>query len=574
MLNQISFKTFTIMIFLSFSLNVFAQTASPPKLNKNQALNGTNQAKGIQEEARSVLTVTPREIDLGSIKPGETAFGEFSLKNMTHQNTDWAISCPDGWETSGGRELRGNVSDEPAYLHMELNVAERLDGADASSRSFFKTSVRLESSGKQFYCHKDLKSGAQRIPFKVASSIGGQRTVYMGFRIFASQETPYIHLNPQRLDLGMQPAGKIISKRIELTNRGREMLRWSVVTKKTKPGEIPEELPKEKYISFRNDPVLEAGRYIIPDHLKESMELIGRWTEKHGYPMTRGGAGSLKFRFNGTGISVFLQSHTEEGHCLIYLDESQVHLPDVLSGVWDKKELIIAEGLPDGPHVISMIIKDGALELEGVKVFGKEIIRGPKNWVTVFPNSGTTTTETDYLNVKVDTNQLAPGYYGDQIIIKSNAGEEKAEIYVDVVSDTSAKMIDVYLYSKDFDYMLTSDPQADSKRLIQHAYIKEGIAFRLFAPGTPGTASFYRWYHPILRDHFYHYDRMGGGKNLSGYVYEGILGNIATSRMSNTRELYRWYNPSTKKYYYSTNPKAATGARRGYRFDGIAGYVR
>lgn len=574
MLKRLSFAMMVITIFLGCGLNAFAQVGPNHKINKHQPMNGSTQTNGGQEEMRPVLTITPREIDLGSIKSGETVFGEFSLKNMAPQIIEWTLACPEGWESSDGKVLKGIVSGEPAYLNLELNVSESSETAgEALKKSYFPVSIKLESSDKEIRCLKDLKAGAHRLAFKV-SSPGGQRTAYMGFRMNALLDAPFLNLNPQRLDLGVQATGKMISRRIELKNRGRDILRWSVRFPKNKSSEKNEDLSPERYISFHDDQIPEPGRYRIPEHLKDSMELIGKWTEKKGYPMTKGGAGSLKFRFHGTGISAFLQSHTAEGDCSIYLDDIPVNLPDVLSGEWEKKELVIAEGLTDGPHVVSIIVKDGTLELEGVKVFGTEVMRGPHGWITVFPNSGKTSAETDYINIKVDTSNLAPGYYGDQIHFKSNAGEGKVEVYVDVISDTSAKIIDVYLYSNESDYLFTSDPQADSKRLVQNAYIKEGIAFRLFAPSTPGTAGFYRWYHPVLRDHFYHYDRLGGGKNLAGYVYEGIIGNIATSRMSNTRELYRWFNPSTKRHYYSTNPKAPTGPRRGYRFDGIAGYVR
>ena len=471
--------------------------------------------------------------------------------------------------------IRGTASSEQTNLRLELTVAENNENVsmDKSRISTYRTSMKMEAAGKELICHKDLKAGTYRKAIRLTST-GGQRTIFVDFRIHALQEIPSISLNPQRLDLGVQLPGKIISKRIELTNKGRENLRWSVVQPQTKSSELMKELQKERYFSFHNEALTEQGKYIIPEHLKDSMELIGKWTEKNGYPLSKGAASAIKFRFNGTGISVFLQSHTEDGNCSIYLDEEMLNLPDVLSGQWEKKELLIAEGLTDGAHTLTMVIREGSLELEGVKVFGKEIMRGPKGWITVFPNSGTTTSEIDYVNVKVDTSYLASGYYGDQIVFKTNVGEEIAEIFVDVISDSGHKVIDVYLYSKDLDYLFTVDPQAESRRLIQNGYIKEGIAFRLFAPQTPGTTNFYRWYNPLRKDHFYHYDRAGGGKRLDGYVYEGTIGNIATSRMTNTRELYRWFNPSTGRHYYSTNPKGATGVRRGYRFEGIAGYVR
>jgi len=534
-----------------------------------------NQAGENREDSRPVLTVTPREIDLGSIKPGDTASGLFLLKNISQGLMSWSISCPDEWEAIGGKMLKGEATPEPASLRLDLTVDENPEGPanPVKKNPGYKTTIRLDASGRELVCYKDLKAGTYRKALKIAST-GGQRTIFIDFRIHALQESPSINLNPQRLDLGVQLPGKIISKRIELTNKGREMLRWSIVAPQTKVAEPSGEAQKERYFSLHSEAPPEAGKYAIPEHLKDAVELIGKWTERNGYPSSKGAANSIKLKFNGTGMSVFLQSHMDVGNCSIYLDEVLLNLPDVLSGEWERKELVIAEGLADGPHVVTIVIKEGILEVEGFKVFGKEIMKGPRGWITVFPSSGTTMTETDYINVKVDTSNLAPGQYGDQIVFKSNVGGEKAEIFMEVASDSGHRIIDVYLYSKDFDYLFTADPQSESKRLIQNGYLKEGIAFRLFAPQTPGTTIFYRWYSPLKKDHFYHYDRTGGGKKLEGYVYEGSIGNIATSRMTNTRELYRWFNPATGRHYYSTNPKVSKALKKGYQFDGIAGYVR
>lgn len=531
-----------------------------------------------KEEQRPVLSVTPREIDLGAIKPDEAAFGEFSLRNLSQgvsAEMEWSASCPEGWNNTGVRTLKGKVSGQPEYLRVEVLVKGNNENYfwEQPKISTYHTIIKLVSAGAEITCHKDLKAGAQRNAIKL-TSIGGQRTVFTDFRIHVLQEVPSIDLNPQRLDLGVQLPGKIISRKIELTNKGKETLRWSAIVPEAGSVDYLKELQKERYLSFYNEDMQDQGKYIVPMHLKDSMVLIGKWTEKNGYPLSIGNAGSIKFQFQGTGISVFLQSHTEEGNCSIYLDEELLTLPDALSGQWEKKELVIAEGLTDGPHSVTIVIREGSLELEGVKIFGKEIKRGPRGWVTVFPNSGTTRNEKDYINVKIDTSYLAPGYYSEKIIFKTNVGKKIAEVHADVLSDSGHRVVDVYLYAKNMDYLFTADPQAESKRLLQNGYVKQGIAFRLFLPQTAGTTSFYRWYNPEIKDHFYHHDRTGGGKKLNGYVYEGIIGNIATSRLTNTRELYRWFNPSTKKHYYSTNPSGAAVTRRGYRFEGIAGYVR
>ncbi len=107
--------------------------------------------------------------------------------------------------------------------------------------------MKLEAAGKELICHKDLKAGTYRKAIKLTST-GGQRTIFVDFRIHALQEIPSISLNPQRLDLGVQLPGKIISKRIELTNKGREMLRWSVVPSEAKSTELIEGITKRKIL--------------------------------------------------------------------------------------------------------------------------------------------------------------------------------------------------------------------------------------------------------------------------------------------------------------------------------------
>lgn len=571
---KIIFFICAMSVFCSFS--VFAVTPSDQK-GPGRPSEGASASKNIHpEEPRPVLTIMPREVDLGFIKPGSTAFGEFKLSDITPGPMECAASCPDGWEVTSGKALPMKVSREPVSLRVELMIAEALEKARAgkSAAPAYAARLKMEATGKELFCQKSLKAGQYRKAIALTVA-GGQRAIFIDFRIQPAQGIPSISLNPQRLDLGSQPPGKILSRKIELTNRSREKLQWSIVgPQETGKTPLSAEPKQERYFSFRQEELPEPGKYLIPEHLKDTMELVGKWTERNGYPLNSGGAGALKFRFQGTGISVYLQSHTPEGNCAVYLDEAPLILPDELTGEWEKKEILIAEGLADGPHTLNLVIKKGALEMEGVKVFGREIQRGPKGWITVFPNSGTTLSEIDYLNVKVDTTSLTPGVYGDDIVFQTNAGEEAAELYVSIVPDAGHKVLDVYLYSSDYDYLYTSDPQAEARRLYQNRFVKEGIAFRLFAPQTPGTTAFHRWYNPAIKDHFYSYDRTGGRKRLDGYIYEGNIGNIATSRMTNTRELYRWHNPTTGRHYYSTQPKVPPALKRGYRFDGIAGYVR
>ncbi len=112
------------MVVSFWSFNAYALAGSDYKTNKKHSSNMANSTNNNKEEQRPVLTVTPREIDLGSIKPGETAFGEFSLKNIAPGIMEWSASCPDDWESVAGKTLKGTVSGEPTYLRLELTVAE------------------------------------------------------------------------------------------------------------------------------------------------------------------------------------------------------------------------------------------------------------------------------------------------------------------------------------------------------------------------------------------------------------------------------------------------------------------
>ena len=120
-----------------------------------------NSTNNNQEEQRPVLTVTPREIDLGAIKPGEIAFGEYSLKNIAPGELKWSISCPDDWESVADKTLKGTASNEPTYLRLELAITEsngNVSGEKARIATY-RTSMKMEAAGKELICQKNLKAG-------------------------------------------------------------------------------------------------------------------------------------------------------------------------------------------------------------------------------------------------------------------------------------------------------------------------------------------------------------------------------------------------------------------------------
>ncbi|HQL00950.1 MAG TPA: hypothetical protein PK090_09255 [Smithellaceae bacterium] len=569
-------KTMLILLFfITLSVCIWPDEAKTQGPSSPGVLQAQPSEAVNAQDMPPVLSIAPREIDLGVIQPGEIAFGEYTFRNLSKGKLEWSTAGPEGWDELQKNVLKGAMDVDVDYMRLEVAVSGAAESFyfDRSRPTAYQTIFTLESGGKSLIRRKDLKPGAHRLALRIAST-GGQRTIFVAFRIVAVQEAPAINLNPQRLDMGGLAPGTAVSRRIEMTNSGKEMLTWSIVKPKTGKSASSAAFKKERYISFYGNVDKLKGSYTLPEHLKNKMELLGKWTAPDGYPQTRGAVGTLKYAFYGTGIKLYLKTHSEEGNLLFYINDQLLNLHDWLAHDQGVHELVLAEHLPLGQHVLTVVCRDGRVELEGAKTLGMDVMRGPAGWMTVFPISGTTTSETDYINVRINTDGMAPGYYADEINFRSNGGEKTAEVYVEVYTDASPKIIDVFLYSKEMDFVLTSNPQAEAKRFLQNGYAKEGIAFRLFAPDTPGTTAFYRWFNPDLNDHYYSTDRAGGSKKLDGYVFEGAIGNIATSRMTNTRELYRWVHPSTGRHYYSTDPKGGAKLRRGYRFDGIAGYVR
>jgi hypothetical protein len=543
---------------------------------KRNELNGKSPGSDTGDFLRPVLSITPREFNLGTIAPDEAGAGLFTLKNMGSGILNWSTNGPEGWITSEDAPLTGVVEEKADYLHIEIRLlpGESLLNDNKSNMALYNVEMKLEAENGKLICSKNLSAGTHKEAIKI-NSAGGSRTIFVTFSIVATKESALINLNPLRMDMGSISPGKTVSKKIRVTNKGKEMLTWSVALQRPKRGENPANFKKGRYISFVNDEIQDSGIYIVPGHLKELIELLGRWTVNDGYPSVAEGESSIKLRFNGTGIILYLVTYPDDGKLNIYLDEQLISNHKWFNNLKEKQgELTVTEGLVDGPHILTIVSNDSRLVFEGVKILGKNIIRVPAGRITIVPNSGTITSQTNYLNVTLNAGQMAPGYYGDNIIFNANGGDGMVEVFVEVIPESAPRAIDIFRYSKGLDYLFTANPQAETEKISKNAYIKEGIAFRLFASETPGTTAFYRWYSPQKNDHFYHHDLAGGGKNLQGYIFEGALGNIATSKLTNTRELYRWYNTASGRYFYTTDPKAGNVRKNGYRFDGIAGYVK
>jgi hypothetical protein len=383
-------------------------------------------------------------------------------------------------------------------------------------------------------------------------------------------EEPQMEIQPRRLDFGALSPGQSATMRVEITNAGKGVLRWRSQT-------LPRRgfpAPTTRYIALANKESRHTGVYRIKPPYQEVLELSGRWSEQDGLPVIvpRGG---LRLQFMGTGIILHYVRDVGAGRYTVYVDEIFITDIETQGEARERTQILLADLLPYGLHVLTLVGKEGQGILEGFEILGVSDMKRPGSGsLTVLPSSGLTTREIDYVSIEVSTQRLETGLYGDTLVFASNGGDAAVPVSFEVTAEETSKILDVFRYATGNDSFLTSNPQADMEAIRLRRYTKEGIAFRLFPPGTPGTVEFYRWYNPVRKCHYYAYNRNDAQRIDRDYLPEGSIGNIATTRLRKTKELYRWLNPASRYYFYTTDSRGGGAEKKGYRFDGIAGYVR
>lgn len=507
-------------------------------------------------QAETDIFIFPFEIDFGNIcrfEKGVTK--DFSLKKKGNVPLKWNLIEIEDWILPAGARVDGFMG--PDKTSHEIKVTLKYIGNNNkpgnSNGELSIIQLRLESGNKIIVCQKEFPPGAysQKIQFRFNDCI---KTAIMHFTVSLPDNLlPKINLEPLRLDLGAVKAGEKMVKRLSLSNRGEALLKWYASVEGQESGNVETHRQwGRRYKSFLDDKKKDSHTttYTID---KDTASLSGNYTLLNGYPCLAKKTQTLKYQFSGNFIEVFFSSHSSEGNLQFYTDDNLTYDYHFLLVKKDLQESLVVNDSPENPHVLALIPVNGQFLIEGVQFSEKEIVKQGVKWIDIFPDSGATLTEHDYVNIGVNTIGLVPGFYTGKVLFKSNGGEAEAVLSMEVVAAETSKIIDVYRYLKKSDYLYTADPQGDFKVSKLNGYIKEGIAFRLFTAGTPGTAEFYRWFNPQKGDHYYSYVLNLDRKRFAGYIYEGIIGNIGTSRLGGTKPLYRWYNPKTGRHFYTTD---------------------
>jgi hypothetical protein len=523
--------------------------------------------------AEPVLFIAPREIDLGAVGPGEQSGGMISLANVGSQSLIWSLEVPEGWTPDREKAtVKGTVDTAPRHLTITvMSVPPDRPSLDPDTDRY-PVMLKIETMSGTYRYRNELSHGEYREQC-VISSNGGTRHIFFSFQIARSAARPRMVLDPQGIDVGSVETGRRAARKIDVRNDGKGILSWKAELQKGRRYFAGMSLTRGRYVSFFNERVADKGKYEVPDRLGDTVFISGSWFEDRGYPSSDGVRNSMKTTFRGTGVVLFLWRGPVGGVVDVIVDGEMMGTIDCRADTRTRIAVPVAENLVEGTHVVTLLVKEGNVVFEGMRIYGDKVMRGKDGWIRIYPNLGTTAKETDYVTVQITTDGLAPGTYSENILFSSNGGHEIVEVSVEVADRASSKLVTVYRYSRGGDYLFTTDPGSED-RVPLDDYRDDGAVFKLFKEGVRGTTKFYRWYNRSRNDHYYSYDLSGGKRSLKGYEFEQSIGNIATSRLTGTRELYRFYNPERGSHFYSTELKGEGLIDKGYRYDGIAGYVR
>ncbi len=520
----------------------------------------------------SAVLLHPEFISLGDVGAGKIKKGMVTITYADSDRKSWSAEVNEGWLCKSGRPLTGILEHaRPLQLKMSMKSSLAPAGEDNNHNGLYTVVLNLEVDNRRTVYHKKLTGGNHREG--VVLNVGGEiKVIDLSFHVMEYPLEPVLLVSPHRLDFGSLGQGQKIIKKIEITNRGRQALKWKVNQKNNGRQMDGVDALSGRYVSFLQPETQGTGQYRPGSLGKDTAEYAGHWSEVEGYPEAQQNS-VMKYRFSGSGIVLYYWKSPAAGKISLYLDNRMLANIDA----FDEKTVAAEYRLNEpviGSHIFTLVNNTGRVVIEGIKITGKEVSLGNGKWIKFYPEIGVTTREIDYLHVSVDTSHLPPGTYGHVLNVESNGGEAAIELHAEVSLETGSKILDVYRYSFGNDVLLSTNPQGEAKTAHFRDYRKQGIAFKLFSPGTPGTTEFYRWYNPQRRLHFYSYEANGEGKLSREYVFEGTIGNIATSRLPNTRELYRWQHPSTGQYFFSTDTKGEGVHKIGYKYSGIAGFVR
>lgn len=547
-----------VLIVFCLSLTCFgACFAQAPPPQKNAP---AKQAPASSQARETPLEIKPAELSLGAASPSRESSNTIILKKNSPGYTQWTLQGPAGWRPPPEQKYSGMLGPEPVTFKIVLRCFAENEYSDNSTPVPVELSFESDAGSLSF--RNELRPGRYKERFAFVFD-GKEKGLVVYFRVLG-EEGSVLLVDTHGLDFGTIEGGKTASKTIHIRNPGRNVLSWKVE-------KAPPSLRDGRYVTLFNQEVRDGGTYFAPSGAQDLVQFQGEWTGVEGNPLGKSGS-AVQINFTGSGITLYGVKDSDPGLLHVKLDDDPGEDVPCGSGYLESTEILALNDLAEGPHRLTISVKKGVLFIEGLKIPVSGIFKGPAHWIKIVPDSGTTTSETDFVNVTLNTAGLPPGTYSDEIEITSNSGTASVDVSANVTVSSIPQLIKIFRFSRGRDVLYSCNPAAENPRKMA-GYTGRAYAFSLFREDTPGTRPLYRWYSQANANHYYTASQ-GGDKNTRGYVLEGPIGNIATTRLPSTRELYHWYNSSSGTHTYTLDPRGENLQKAKFVYQGIVGYVK
>jgi len=170
----------------------------------------------------------PEAIDLGDVGAGIFKKGQAIMTFADAERKDWAIAAPEGWTCKAGQPLTGTIAHRhPAKINIAMKSSLAPVSENGRHQHLYNVQLQLEFENMQVVYQRLIAAGPHRegIAFNIAGEL---KVIELSFHIREYPPEPVLAIRPQRLDFGLLEPGRQVEGKIEITNRGRQPLKWKI----------------------------------------------------------------------------------------------------------------------------------------------------------------------------------------------------------------------------------------------------------------------------------------------------------------------------------------------------------
>jgi hypothetical protein len=323
----------------------------------------------------AAVPLPPESIAMGEIGACKLKQGTIVIANTDSGRKAWSADLEDGWLCKSGQPLRGMLENAlPVQIKISMKSSLVPAGGDNNHHDLYTVVLNLELENRHVSYHKKLSGGNHR-EMAILNIGGEKKVVELSFYVMEYPLEPLLSVSPRRLDFGTLGQGQKMIKKIEITNRGRQALKWKIRPKNNLQQMADSEILAGRYVSFLHRETRETGPYQPGNGGKESAEFTGPWSEVDGYPEAQQNS-VLKYRFSGAGVILYYWKSPAGGKFSLYLDNRIIANIDTFNEQTVAAEYRLPEPVVLGTHTLTLVNNLGRVVIEGVKIVGREIARG------------------------------------------------------------------------------------------------------------------------------------------------------------------------------------------------------